>query len=295
MIIVFVSSYNIIFSVFGSSIGSFLVEPYFFIFLYEISLPVQVGLFWFLLVMLALYVFFFVYIIYASSRQGNFKSLDSPIGYFVFISCASLLLSVLIILLENGLGIQIGGTGIETAAEQNPLLTYTSLIYAPFVEEIGFRIIPLGILSAVLVGLKIRSQDHDAPVLSDCVKAIVNPGSVRKKHGIKFTRIDWILIIVTSVIFAYAHIYFGGWDWGKFAQTFVFGMFVAVGFLKFGAYVDIPMHWVANGISGLVLLDSNTQVVIGAFLLWLLAIGVVGVALMIIYASDRSETRASPG
>lgn len=295
MIMVFLYSFDLLFSVFASTIKTTVVAPYFFIFLYEIASPYSFGIIWLLLILFALYVLFFVYMLYSSSKQGNFKTLDSPMAYFVFVSCASLLLSIIIILFERGVGIQIGGTGIETATEQNPLLGYTSLIYAPFVEELGFRILPLGILSAVIVGLKARTQGLDSNALKDSLIAIVNPGSMRKKHGIQFGAIDWILIIATSVIFAYAHIYFGGWDWGKFAQTFVFGMLVAIGFLKFGVYVDVPMHWVANGIAGIIFLNQDLLLPVGFLLLWLLAIGIMGLILLVSYASKSYKRSAAAG
>lgn len=245
--------------------------------------------------MFALYLVFFISIIRSSSKQGDFRTLDSAFGYFVFISCASMLLSVVIVLIEKGAGIEIGGTGIDTAAQQNPLLGYTSLIYAPFVEELGFRILPLGIFSAVVVGLKARSQSLGSSALKDSLLAIVIPGSMRKKHGIRFSSIDWILIIITSAIFAYAHIYFGGWDWGKFAQTFVFGVLVAIGFLKFGVYVDIPMHWVANGIAGMVFLEESLVLPIGLFLLWILFMGALGVIMIIRYVANNRRRIASAG
>lgn len=256
------------------------VHPVFYVLLYQISLPYQVALFYVLITMFSLYSFFFIIMIVKSRKMHDFGSPKSPVAFFIFFSSISLLLTSIIIFSENGLGIQIGGSALNTYAEQHPLIGYSSLIYAPFVEEFGFRILPLGLFSAVWLSVK-KGKIGKRADLKDILMAVFVPGPIREKYGIKLGKIDWLLIFATSVLFAYAHIFFGNWDWGKFAETFVFGVFAAYGFLKFGAYMDIPMHWFTNGLFGLFILDSSLEPYLVFFTIWItLFVGVAGIILM---------------
>ena len=282
MLVALLYSFNYMLSGFASTVDTTSLTPYFYLMLYEMLSPYAVGMAWILYAMLFLYLAFFFYIVYSSRKMNDYRTLDSPLGYFVYVACAALVLSIAIVLLEEGLGISIGGTSIDTYTQGHPLLGYTSLIYAPFVEEFGFRIIPLGLLSVVLVSAKKRSLHLTDGNRREIVYAFFAPGPVRQRYGLKFTTLDWIMIVATSAVFAYGHIFFGAWDWGKFAQTFVFGLLAAVGFLKFGAYMDIPMLWVSNGIVGLYVLEPALLVEVGLFLFWHLAVGIVGVVLIVI-------------
>lgn len=292
-----VGSYAVVLALFIISIiGTFLdfpgqsftvsVPPFFFIFLLEINTGLSVPLLAVLSIMFFLYAIFFATVIFSSARQKDLASLDSPMGFFIYVSAASLIISLLIFLIEGELGIKVGGSSLNTFASEHPLLGYSSLIYAPFVEELGFRILPLGVLSAILVFLKNRKVSHRIANRS-ILLSILMPGSARRNLGMGISKIEWIAITITSVLFGYAHIYFGGWDWGKLADASAFGALAAIGFLKFGAYMDILMHWFTNGLFGLTLYEGYSYtgayltVGIDAFLAWSLILGVIGLILML--------------
>ncbi|EQD48324.1 CAAX amino terminal protease family, partial [mine drainage metagenome] len=102
------------------------------------------------------------------------------------------------------------------------------------------------------------------------------PGYYRSRYGGRIRGIDLVLIIFTSAIFAYAHIYYGAWSWGKLLPIFVDGLILAVGYLKFGIYVDIPLHWFINDFAGLELVDPATLALLVFVLIWCLVASVVG-------------------
>lgn len=276
------------------------VFPYFFVFLLVIPLP-QVTLISVLLVMFPLYILFFSLIGYKSARGGRNSVLDTPVGYFVGVASAVLVIVTLITFIEQAIGTQVGGQGIDQQLQQNPLLGYMSLIYAPFVEELGFRIIPLGILSSYLVyrsavisRAKNGVESAGSPTASSYLLAILIPGHVRRKYNVPMGYVDWIFVIITSVIFGYAHIFFGAWDWGKFIPVFITGLALAVAFLKFGAYVDIPFHWFFNGFLSLYFLNSSLLGVIGVLTIWIFAVGVVSIIAIIIYVRRYMMRNQSP-
>ncbi len=263
------------------------VSPFFYLFLYKFSLPWSVPLIAIIFLMYGLYSLFFSYMAYSSIKNHDLVSLDSPLGFFVFMSCATLTLTLVIFLLEEQVGLPIGGTAITTFLQQNPLVGYASLIYAPFVEELGFRIIPLGFFSVLIVFLRMRNTSQNIK-LKDLFGAFLLPGKYRNKFQIRLGRLDWILIILTSALFAYAHIYFGAWDWGKFADVFVFAIFLAIGFLKFGVYMDISMHWFTNGLFEIYVLDIALKPELIIFTVWLVfVIGIAGLVALTLYVSQK--------
>lgn len=263
------------------------VNPFIFILLIVLSFP-QVSLLSIFVVMFILYLIFFSSMVYENRRERKKKLLDTPIGYFIAAATAVEVVVVIITLLEHYFGTPIGGGGIDTELKNNPLLGYMSLIYAPFVEELGFRILPLGIFSALLVLFSIRTRGEHAPEsMRDTLLAIILPGHIRRKYDLPLRGADWVLIIITSIIFGYAHIFFGGWDWGKFIPVFITGIALAIGFLKFGAYVDIPFHWFFNGFLTLYNIEPSLYGATNLLVIWLLFVGVVSIISILMYARER--------
>lgn len=250
--------------------------PYFFVLLLPVVLP-RVQVLPLLILMFAIYLILFSYMMYSSSKGKEKHILDTPTGYYAATSSAMLLLITIITLIETFLNTPIGGSGVDQGFQQAPFQTYFQVIYAPFAEEIGFRIIPLGILTFFLVYMKSYN-------FKDSLISIAIPGIIRKKYNMHFTAYDWTLIIITSAIFGYAHIYFGAWDWGKFVPTFITGIVLAIGFLKFGLYVDIPMHWFFNGFLTLYVLEPSLLIASGVAILWIYFAGIVGLIFIILYA-----------
>lgn len=227
------------------------ISPYIFVLLLAFYLPTSSAL----AVSIAVFVVYsclFAAMVYMSRRQAS-SVLDTPVGYFTLVSSSLYLIVYVVSLAEISSGVSIGGSSISNELTQHPLLGFLSLIYAPFAEEIGFRIIPLGILTLVLV-LRAASGRGSA---RDVVLSFVSPGTVRRKYGIRFGTADYAMIVFTAAVWAYAHIFFGAWSWGKFLPVFIAGIAIAVGFLKFGIYVDIPMHWFFNGFFTVYVLNSS--------------------------------------
>lgn len=238
-------------------------------------------------VMVALYSIFFFFII-KSSLKPRAKLLDTPAGFFAVVVPALYLTVLLVTIFEESSGIGIGGSSVSSELTDAPFLAYNSLIYAPFVEEIGFRIIPLGLFSFILVYLRSRS-------VRDSLYSFISPGRMRKKHGIKMGWIDWTLIIATSLVWGYAHVYFGAWDVGKIATVAITGIVLAIGYIKFGVYVNIPIHWFFNGTTTLYIVYPSSYTLVIGYVLWVLLAGIVGIVLLLINLSSYIDRRRSNG
>ena len=124
---------------------------------------------------------------------------------------------------------------------------------------------------------------------------MVIPGVIKKKHGIKFGKADYILITITSLLFGYAHIFFGAWDWGKFVTAALVGFILAFGFLKFGLYVDIPIHWMFNGFLEVQILNPNIVVLIVIAFIWIFVSGISAIILLIlIFIKRKGKINENP-
>ena len=193
-------------------------------------------------------------------------------------------------LIEEYSGVAIGGTTISNELVGKPFLTYSSLIFAPLAEETGFRILPLGLLTFFLVRHRRKSSqakaNKDPGLASQIVQSFLVPGRFRRTNGIySLTAMDWTFVAITAGLFGFAHVLFGLWSIGKILTAGIVGVALAVGFLKFGPYVDIPIHWVFNGVLTLYYVYSPLESATVLFALWLIATGIVSLLYMAAYLS----------
>lgn len=234
--------------------------------------------------MVALYAIFFVSILYMGISRWRGSSLDNPIIYYGGLASFAFLMSIVITLIELALGVQIGGTTIENGIQQHPYLSYVQLIYAPFAEELGFRVIPLGLLSAYFVARKGGGGFN-------ALTSFFMPGPIRKKMGIRLNGADYTLIVITSLLFGFAHYLFGAWDPGKIVSAAFVGFILAFGFIKFGIFVDIPIHWFFNGFTSVYIISAPMEGAAGIAVLWASLSGIIGLVFLIVVWSERRRKR----
>jgi len=127
--------------------------------------------------------------------------------------------------------------------------------YSPVVEELGFRIVPMGLFTMLYVlsagknvagkGLRLLVAALFYPEGAKRIAGLRNVG----EHGIwrGINGGEWAMILATSVIFAFAHIITGtGWQVGKVTSVFVQGFFFAITYLAYGFEAPILLHWFFN-------------------------------------------------
>lgn len=187
---------------------------------------------------------------------------------------------VLLTLLQESQGLETGSIEVE-----DPYLFFFNVSYAPIVEELGFRIVPLGtflILHALIFNRPRFANLSGTQILSTLASAYLLPDRFRRNLGLNtvervgFRRSirasDWIIILLTAFSFGLAHyISGGGWGLGKISQTFVSGMVLGPIFLLYGAPAPILTHWMFN-----FYLSSYTLAPESWFILPLLSILITG-------------------
>jgi len=142
-----------------------------------------------------------------------------------------ILLSLLINFIQQSVGIATTPPQVDNDLSQ---FLYVSL--SPLVEEIGFRVLLIGIPLFVFYSHK--------STLKHFFKSLWNPN--RNLH-IYDLRKSLFLIILVGVIFGLAHILTGEpWSEGKFAQATVSGIILGWLYLRFGLITSILVHWATN-------------------------------------------------
>lgn len=136
---------------------------------------------------------------------------------------------------------------------------YLNLSYAPLIEEIGFRIIPIGLALLVLLFLKRSTNRVDLSswqrfkvlvfsfLYPEGAKNIVGAKTVAANGLEGISKGEWSIILITSLLFGVAHITSGiGWEIGKLTSTFVQGFVLAIVYVAYGFQAPILLHWFFN-------------------------------------------------
>ncbi len=199
---------------------------------------------------------------YVSSARGALaKSISLAKTNFLYIMplVASALVSATIIIsqFQESQGVQTGSISFPTT---NPYVILTELSFAPLQEEFAFRITSIGLVVGILLLFRYR-KDPKISGLGNKGKLILlamfSPELAKAKMGYRNIRADgfphgispveWVLILLTAVIFGLAHFLAGsGWEAGKITTAFLAGFVFGIMYVAYGAYASILLHWFFN-------------------------------------------------
>ncbi len=170
-----------------------------------------------------------------------------------------------------------------------PFWDFLDLSYAAVVEEVVFRIIPIGaFLLIYLLIIKKNTTQFSVKLLfvsflfPDSAKRIVGAKTVNE-HGIKrgISIGEWGTLILTSVIFGLAHFNPGvSWEIGKITSATIAGLAIGLSYLLYGAQASIIMHWFFNAYTNTFSLLSELYPTLASFAtavtLFSLILGILG-------------------
>ena len=190
-------------------------------------------------------------------RKSFSRPFRSLFNNFLFImpllSCMLLTAVWAIISSQESVGIPTGQPSWPTGTPLQEI--FLNLAYAPVAEELGFRLIPMGLFMILYVLLAERRVVGGGFKL--LVTALFYPEGAKRMAGLRnvaehgiwrgISVGEWTMILATSVIFAYAHVISPiGWEVGKFTSVFVQGFFFALTYLAYGFEAPILLHWFFN-------------------------------------------------
>jgi len=147
----------------------------------------------------------------------------------------------------------------EVSLPPNPFKAFFKLSYASLIEEIGFRVTPIGaflIIYLFWVGRKNAVTLTFWQRLKLLLTAPLYPDKAKKMVGVKtvsdfgvrggISLGEWFMIFFTSIAFGLAHYLGGGWEIGKVTSASVVGLAMGLTYLAYGAQAPILLHWFFN-------------------------------------------------
>ena len=185
------------------------------------------------------------------------------------------------------------GIVIEPPEQPNLLLQFFDVTVAPLTEEIGFRVI--------LIGIPLFLAYSHKNSVKFFFKSLWNPNE--NLHIEKLYK-PIILIVLVSIFFGAAHVISGEpWSSGKFAQATVSGIILGWVYLRYGLVSAILIHWATNylifsyvyfiaDINEVSIQDAFLHSLSGTLEIIFLATGVISIAMILItYLNFRKEKR----
>lgn len=143
----------------------------------------------------------------------------------------------IIIILSGVIDIVQQLAGIKTTPPvfENDLLQMMFLTLAPIIEELGFRIILVGIPLFLLYSHKASAKQ--------LFKSLWHPSA---NLPISNSKKAIIVIVVVGVFFGVSHIISDQWSEGKFAQAAMSGIIIGWVYYRYGFVASVLIHWATN-------------------------------------------------
>ena len=139
--------------------------------------------------------------------------------------------SLIIDFIQNSFGVN-----IAPPASQNRLIQFFQITTSPLSEEVGFRVL--------LIGIPLYAMFSHMASLKHFFKSLWNPSK-----NLQVTNYKKVLavIIAVAIFFGVAHIISGTpWSTGKFAQATMSGIIIGWVYFRYGFAPAVLIHWATN-------------------------------------------------
>ncbi len=247
-------------------------------------------------------------------RKGSSRPVGKLFNNFLVampIITSMLLTAVLVIIsLQSSVGLPTEPPSVE----ESPLIQFFGFSYAVLIEEIGFRISPIGLFLIFRVfearlrnGIMLSGKER----LKLFFTTLIYPDRAKKTVGMKtvsdfgirggISRGEWTMVFLTAFVWGLAHYLVGGWTVGKITSVFVDGLVFSLTYIVYGAYAPILLHWFFNYYLSIFELDVSLKyypylLPTGSLaVLLMLAIGTAGwIAFAIIGVKKLLKLKAKP-
>tara|TARA_Y100000590_G_scaffold251954_1_gene282922 strand:- start:2362 stop:3351 length:990 start_codon:yes stop_codon:yes gene_type:complete len=188
------------------------------------------------------------------------------------------LISAIITILQESFGIV-----TEPPETANDLILFLQISIAPITEEIGFRVILIGIPLFLI-------YSHKSSV-KFFFKSLWSPYSTL--HIFEYRKVIPIIIIV-GIFFGVAHVISGEpWTTGKILQASIGGVIIGWVYFRYGLAAAIILHWATNyfiysylflisEINGISIQNASSHSMVGTFEIILIITGIVSTVTIIL-------------
>ena len=192
----------------------------------------------------------FVRVLQSMISEGKYKIQDS------YIVAAIKWFSILVIVSGSIISIQeFIGISVEQPEASNQLTQFFDISLAPIIEELGFRVVLIGLPLFMLYSHKLSFKFF--------VKSLWWPW--KNLHNVNMKK-ALSVIVIAGILFGAAHIFSDeAWSTGKLAQAIASGIIIGWVYFRYGLVPAILIHWATNYFIfsyGLIVADIN-QISIG--------------------------------
>ena len=173
----------------------------------------------------------FVTVLQAMITGGKYKIQDN------YIVATIKWFSILVIVSAGIIGIQeLAGISVEQPEATNQLVQFFDISLAPIIEEIGFRVI--------LIGIPLFALYSQRSSLRTLGKSLWWPWQNLQNVN---TKRALIVIVTVGILFGAAHIFSDeSWSSGKLAQAIASGIIIGWVYYRYGLVPAILIHWATN-------------------------------------------------
>ena len=220
--------------------------------------------------------------------EGKYESksnyLVSVIKWFSIL----IVISVIIDFAQNSIGIS-----TEPPEPTDILIQFFNITVAPITEEIGFRV--------MLIGIPLFLMYSHRTSIKLFFKSLWNP---TQTIHIYETKKPLILIILVGIFFGISHIISGDpWSLGKFAQASASGIIIGWVYFKHGLPSAILVHWLTNyfifsyayflaDINEITIKNAFSHSLTNSLEILLIITGIISIAMLILnYVDLKKEKR----
>jgi len=173
----------------------------------------------------------FAAVLQSMISEGSYKIQDN------YIVAVIKWFSILVIVSGGIIAVQeFVGISVEQPEAPNQLIQFFDISLAPIIEELGFRVVLIGLPLYMLYSHKLSFKFF--------VKSLWWPQ--KNLHNVNMKKALSVIVIV-GILFGAAHIFSDeAWSTGKLAQAIASGIIIGWVYFRYGFVPAILFHWATN-------------------------------------------------
>ena len=229
----------------------------------------------------------FVTVLQSMMSEGRYKIQDS------YIVAVIKWFSILVVVSGSIIGVQeLIGISVEQPEASNQLIQFFDISLAPIIEELGFRVVLIGLPLFMLYSHRLSFKFF--------VKSLwwpwKNLDNVNMKKALS-------VIVIVGILFGAAHIFSDeAWSVGKLAQAVASGIIIGWVYFRYGLVPAVLIHWATNyfifsygyivaDINQISIGDAFSHSLLNTLELMLVVTGIISVAVLVLnYVYSRKRT-----
>jgi hypothetical protein len=229
----------------------------------------------------------FFTVLQSMMSEGRYKIQDS------YIVAVIKWFSILVVVSGSIIGVQeFVGISIEQPEAPNQLIQFFDISLAPIIEELGFRVVLIGLPLFMLYSHKLSFKFF--------VKSLWWPWKNLRNVNMKKAL---SVIVIAGILFGAAHIFSDeAWSTGKLAQAIASGIIIGWVYFRYGFVSAVLIHWATNyfifsygyivaDINQISIGDAFSHSLLSTLELMLIVTGIISIAvLMLNYVYSKKHT-----